>query len=113
VTNRSKDKGTAWESRVVEHLRLWGWPHAERRALNGNLDKGDVSGLPGVCIEAKAQTRLEIPAWLRELDAEVLNSAASVGFLWIKQRGKTGAHDGIVVMRPDQALSLLREAGYQ
>jgi Holliday junction resolvase len=51
--SKSKDKGTAAEREVVRYLQTW-WPAAERRALSGNKDKGDVAGIPGVCIEIKA-----------------------------------------------------------
>ena len=46
--NTSRRKGTAWESALVDYLIGKGWPHAERRALNGCNDKGDIAGLPGV-----------------------------------------------------------------
>jgi hypothetical protein len=45
---RSKDKGTAAESLVVKYLQSTYWPHAERRALSGGLDKGDITGTPGL-----------------------------------------------------------------
>lgn len=109
--NRSKRKGTAWESAVVAYLRTW-WPNAERRALSGSADQGDVAGVIGVCIEAKAATSRDLPAWLRELDAEVINSQADVGALWCKSVGAASAESGIVVMRPAQFVALLKEAGY-
>jgi hypothetical protein len=46
--SKSRAKGTSWESAIVTYLIEQGWPHAERRALAGALDKGDITGLPGV-----------------------------------------------------------------
>lgn len=50
----SRAKGTSWETSIVRYLRDQGWPHAERRALRGSNDCGDVAGVPLVCIEAKS-----------------------------------------------------------
>ncbi len=41
--SKSKQKGTAAETAVVKYLKANGFPKAERRALQGNLDKGDIS----------------------------------------------------------------------
>lgn len=49
MTNPSKARGTAAETAVVRYLRRW-WPNVERRALAGNADKGDLTGIPGVTI---------------------------------------------------------------
>ena len=118
MTNRSKAIGTAWENAVVDYLRDHGRPFVERRAQNGINDRGDITGLPAVVIEAKAAKSLSIGAWLKELDAEIANDKArskddlTTGALWIKTRGKTSAGDGYIVMRPDVWLDLLKEAGY-
>ena len=110
--SRSKDKGTRHETSIVNALRERGRPHVERRSLNGANDRGDIAGIVGVVIEAKAAARLAIPAWLRELDAEIANDNASTGALWCKQVGKADAIDGFIVMRPTTWLRLLAEAGY-
>ena len=111
MSNPSKRKGTAWESAIVTYLRTW-WPFTERRALSGAADQGDIAGIVGVCIEAKASTRWEIPAWLRELDVEIANSQADVGALWCKSINKAQVEDGFIVMRPAQFVALLKQAGY-
>lgn len=53
MVNRPKDKGTWAETRVTEFLRDNGWPYAERRALAGVTDKGDITGCPGLVFEVK------------------------------------------------------------
>jgi len=110
--NRSRDKGTAWETAIVNYLKSCGWPHAERRALNGNQDRGDITGIPGTCIEAKAANRLELAQWMKELEAEKRNANATVGVCWIKRRGKTSPGDAYVVMDGHQFVQLLKEAGW-
>jgi hypothetical protein len=66
VTNRSKQRGTSWESAVVAYLQQCGWPHAERRVLHGSQDKGDVLGVPGLVIECKSAARIELAQWVTE-----------------------------------------------
>lgn len=66
----SKAKGTRWESAIVFFLHLAGWSQAERRTLNGAKDKGDISGIPGVVIEAKNQNRLSLAEWVDEAERE-------------------------------------------
>ena len=60
MTNRSRDKGTSWETQVVRFLQEHGWPLAERRARRGTRDAGDVAGVAGVCIEVKAEKRITL-----------------------------------------------------
>lgn len=110
--SRSKDKGTRWESALVEALRRHGAPGAERRALAGVADKGDLAGVVGVVIEAKAENRHDLPGWLRELVAEMNNDGADIGLVWAKAVGKTSPLDGYVILPPIVALRLLSRAGY-
>lgn len=84
---RPKDKGTAAESMVVSYLQRTHWPHAERRALSGGLDKGDITGTPGLAWEVKAAKTLCVPAWLRETETERVNAKADYATLVIKPQG--------------------------
>lgn len=112
MTNTARSRGTAWNTAIVDYLIQQGWPHAERRALNGNQDKGDVSGVIGVMIEAKAEKRLSLAEYIEETLVEQANAGARVGVAWIKRRGKASAGDGYVVMTGAQFTELLKEAGY-
>ena len=109
---RSRAKGTSWESEIVRFLQSAGWPHAERRALNGSKDRGDITGIPGVCVEAKSASRIEMAEWLKEMLTEKTNANADVGALWIKRRGKGSAGDAYVIMDGHQFVQLLKEAGW-
>ncbi len=110
--NKSKARGTSWESAIVDFLRGRGFPHAERRALQGNLDRGDIAGAPGVVIEAKSCARLDLAGWLDEAEVERANDRADLGVVWFKRRGKTSAGKGYVLMDGDTFTWLLRSAGY-
>lgn len=110
--NRNKQRGTAWESAIVQFLRDNGVPHAERRALCGNKDRGDVAGIPGVCLEAKAAKELRLAAWVDEAEAERANDGADIGVVWVKRKGKTCPGSGYAVLSGAQLVRLLQAAGY-
>lgn len=111
--SRNKAKGTSAETAVVNYLIARGYVHAERRALAGVNDKGDVAGLPGVCIEVKAHKTYSIPAWLKELAVEKVNAKATVGFLVVKPVGVGLTNTGAwwAIMPLEQAVDLLDKAG--
>lgn len=108
----AKAKGTRWESKIVEFLQMCGWPHVERRTLNGAKDKGDIAGIPGVVIEAKNQSRTTLAEWVDEAVYEGKNARADVSAVWMHRRGRSDAGDGYVVMTGQQFAKLLKEAGY-
>lgn len=110
--SRSKDKGTAWETETVRVLRQHGAPQAERRALHGVADRGDVAGIVGVVIEDKAEAHQDLAGWTAELVAEMTNDGADIGLVWAKRVGRTAGLDGYVLMPPIVALRLLARAGY-
>jgi hypothetical protein len=113
MANRSRDKGTSWETQLVRFLQEHGWIHAERRARRGIKDAGDVSGVVGVCIEAKAEKRITLSEYLDETEAEKANANAAVGVTWIKRPRKTSPGDAYVLMSGVQFVELLKAAGYQ
>jgi len=93
MSARPKDIGTAAESAVVRYLQANGFPNAERRALRGAYDCGDVTGIPGVVIEvkggaaAKRASDGQVTAWLEETDVERRNARADVGILVMQRPG--------------------------
>lgn len=109
---RSGKIGTAWESKIVEALIEGGWPYVERRRLSGNKDRGDIAGIPGIVIEAKAAKTFTLAGWLDEAHTERDNDDADLGFVWFKRRGKASAADGFVLMDGHTVMMLLTAAGY-
>jgi hypothetical protein len=105
----AKKKGTAAETAVVTYLRAMGFAQAERRTLNGNKDRGDIAGLPGIVIEVKNCARQELAAWVQEAELERDNDNASLGAVWHKLRGKAHPADWFVTMSGEQFVHLLRE----
>ncbi len=88
MVNKSRIKGTLAETAVVNYLQVNGFPYAERRSLNGAMDRGDVAGCPGLCFEVKyAGLTPKIGPWLEETGIERLNSGADYGILVVKPLG--------------------------
>lgn len=97
--NAAKDKGTQAETAVVNYLRPNGFPEAERRALRGTRDAGDVAGILAVVIEVKNHAdRQRLAEWMAELAAEMEEAGAEVGAVWHKRRGKGSPADWYVTM---------------
>jgi hypothetical protein len=109
--NAPKKKGTAWESDIVRFLKENGVPYAERRALGGTEDRGDIAGIPGIVIEAKSGA-LHLAAWVAEAEAERVNDGADFGIVWAKRPGKASPADGYAIMTGATLIGLLRAAGY-
>lgn len=90
---RPRDIGTVAESAVVTYLRPHGWPYAERRALAGAWDLGDITGTPGIVWEVKGGRTAEtasdglISDWLEETERERANAKAFYGILVTKRAG--------------------------
>jgi hypothetical protein len=93
ASRRPRDIGTATESAVVRYLRTAGFPHAERRALRGALDAGDITGTPGVVWECKGGMAAKTASdgltqlWLDETMRQVANAGADVGILVVQRAG--------------------------
>jgi hypothetical protein len=71
---KSQRIGAAWEAAVMYHLRSGGLD-VEQLHMRGTHDEGDlVVRYPDdqyLIIEAKAEVRIDLPAYLRELTREV------------------------------------------
>lgn len=113
MVNRSKQKGTLAESGITKALVEEGWLHAERRALAGAADKGDINlgGFP-VVIESKNCATISIGAWLKEVAAEKKNANAELGVCWFKLRGKGDPRDWAVVMSGAEFMEILKKLGF-
>ena len=98
MTSPQKRKGSAAELSVAKWLREWGWLNAERSRAGWQDDRGDIEGVPGVCIEVKNQKQFDIPGWLEELRVEMENADAWTGTLIVKRRGSPDVDDWYAIM---------------
>jgi Holliday junction resolvase len=107
--SQAKTKGTAAETAVIMYLRDHGFPDAERRALNGTQDRGDVAGVAGVCIEVKNQREFDLAQWLDEALREGRMAKAPVTVVWHKRRNKGSAGEWYVTMTGEQFTRLIHD----
>lgn len=120
VGNRNKAKGTAFETLIKNYLVDKGFKKARRAVLEGGQDKGDIHGIQHreserqVCIQCKNQRSFDLSGWLNATveQAERLNKA--VPALVVKRPGKgdKAVGESYAVMRLDDLIELLVEAGY-
>lgn len=79
--SRQKQKGTAFESAIVEYLKDKLCDETiERRALNGTCDRGDISGVTfcghRMVLECKNEARMRLAEYMREAETEAHNDSA-------------------------------------
>ena len=86
-------KGPWMEARTVEYLnRAFHTDTIERRVMGGANDRGDVAGLywhgkPFV-LEIKNRNRVELAAWMGELEAECGNADTDMGAVVFHRKGR-------------------------
>src|SRR5580698_1111493 len=107
MANPSKRKGSAWESAVVEYLKVSGFPYAERRVQRGSVDAGDIAGVPGFMGECKAEKTITLSAYMDEVRVQKQNAHAAVGAAIIKRRSHS-VERAYVVLELKDFLDLLR-----
>lgn len=95
-TNRSKAKGTAWESAVVAYLREHHNPGARRNVQMGARDIGDIDGYYLHALEAKAEKTITLADYIAQANRERIHAGQPFGCAVIKRRMK-GVADGYVV----------------
>jgi len=111
VKKSPKARGTEFESLIVRGFNDTGWPYVERRALTGAVDRGDITGLPGVVVQCKASSRIDLSGWLKEVQQQVTNDQADIGFVVHKRRMHVDPLDQYVTTDLRTIIQLLHEAG--
>lgn len=110
--SKQRAKGTAAETAVVRYLRTHGFPHAERRALHGAHDLGDITGCGPLVLEVKNHSKHDLAGWANELEAEMDNARVDVGAVIAKRRGTTNVGEWYAIMPVEVLAHLLVEAGF-
>lgn len=97
MVNRSKAKGTQFETLVTDFLRLK-FPHARRATLTGNIDRGDVTGVPGLTVQCKNQKSVSLGAWVDASKDQAANACADFAVVVHKRVGKANASEQFATM---------------
>jgi hypothetical protein len=107
VTSPRVARGRKSEEIVATYLAEHGWPSAQRVAAS--LKGADVTGTPGLAIEVKSRTRLELGEWMRQA-----RKREGVPLLVVRLNGMGPAtiEDWPLVIPFGTGVRLLREAGY-
>jgi len=108
MANTAKNKGTAAETAIVDHLKENGFPFAERRTANGSNDRGDINVSPDVVIEVKNCRTMELAGWVDEAIVEGENAGAWLTAVWHKRMRKGQPGDWYVTMDGHMFVALLQ-----
>lgn len=110
MTNPSKQRGTRWESKIVDYLGSEGFD-ASRKPAKGALDEGDigVSQVGWLVIEAKNCMSMQLASWVDEAEVEAQRVHLSArGVVWHHRKGKGSPADGYVSMSGATFVEILR-----
>jgi hypothetical protein len=110
MSSAAKAKGSGAERDVVAYLKENGFQYADRRLAGATLDKGDISGIPGVTIEIKNHATMKLSEWTEELIVEMANDKAWTGVVWHKRKGRGSPGDWYCTMPAHVWIDLLRRA---
>lgn len=110
--SKQRQKGTSFETAVVNWLKTNGFPYAERRALHGTNDKGDITGTGPLVWECKNHKSLSLSEWIIETEEERQNADADYGILVAKRRGYGDPADQYAILPLTRLVALLKAAGY-
>jgi len=116
MSTPAKRKGSKAEADAVKWLKVNGFPYADRRIAGAQLDKGDISGVNGVTIEVKNHVRMDLSAWIKELEIEMIkeleiemkNDNAWTGTVLHKRKGKSDVGEWYCSMPASVWLALIR-----
>lgn len=105
--NRPKIAGTRFERAVCDYLEPW-FPHVERQCLRGANDRGDLLGIPGWCLELKAERSLDATTALKEAQVAARHAGARWCAAILKRRSKP-IGEALVVMTLRQWADLVAD----
>lgn len=109
MTSAERRKGSRFELDVADFCRRNGHPYVERAYGAGRPDdRGDLTGLPGWCLELKNHRSLDLGGWMTEAEAERVNSRAEFAAVIAKRRNHP-VGDAYVVMSLSTFCAILAE----
>jgi hypothetical protein len=108
MSSAAKAKGSQAERDVVKWLKEW-FPYVDRRLAGATLDKGDISGIPGVTIEIKNHAKMDLAGWIEELIVEMTNDNAWTGVVIHKRKGRGRPAEWYATMPAQVWVDLLRK----
>lgn len=123
--NAAKQKGTAFETLVLTYMRDKGFNRVYRPATKGIYDTGDINGitrtngrLKQAILQCKNQKTFKLSEWLNDAvtqagQMEVGGDAIPIVVAKRPRIGEKSLGETYALLRLDDLISLLREAGYE
>ena len=105
-----KHRGYRTQRVAAEHLAANGFPHAEH--VGAGRAGSDITGCVGIDWEVKARRNLDLPALMRQLDERAQDGVLGLGLIRPDGMGEASVGRWPVVLCFDDAIALLRAAGY-
>jgi hypothetical protein len=110
MPNSSKRKGDRYELEAAKLLAdLTGWPVERKLGAGRKEDCGDLYGLPDCCVQVKAYPS-DLTRSIRETLAELPRQHANARTTFAMGMVRRPGGRWMVVMTPEQAVTLLHEA---
>jgi hypothetical protein len=110
VSQSRKHRGYRTQRVVAERFAANGFPHAE--PVGAGRAGTDIVGLVGIDVEVKARRGLNIKALMDQLNERAEAGVLGIGVLRPDGMGEANVGKWPVVMCLDDAIALLRAAGY-
>jgi hypothetical protein len=110
VSQHRKHRGYRSQRVVAERFAAHGFPHAE--PVGAGRAGTDIVGLVGIDVEVKARRGLNITALMKQLNERAADGVLGIGVIRPDGMGEASIGMWPVVMCLDDAIALLRAAGY-
>ena len=110
MSQSRKHRGYRTQRVVAERFAAHGFPHAE--PVGAGRAGSDILGLVGIDVEVKARRGLNIKALMDQLNERAEAGVLGIGVLRPDGMGEANVGKWPVVMCLDDAIALLRAAGY-
>lgn len=110
MSQARKHRGYRTQRVVAERFAAQGFPHAE--PVGAGRAGSDIVGLVGIDVEVKARRGLNIKALMTQLDERAAEGVLGIGVLRPDGMGEASVGKWPVVMCLDDAIAVLRAAGY-
>ncbi len=110
MSQARKHRGYRSQRVVAERFADNGFPHAE--PVGAGRAGSDIVGLVGIDVEVKARRDLNLVGLMKQLDARAKDGVLGIGVVRPDGMGETSVGMWPAVMCLDDAIALLRAAGY-
>jgi hypothetical protein len=110
VSQARKHRGYRTQKVGADYLSVNGFPYAE--STGAGRSGTDITGTPGIDWEVKARTGFNPSAVMTQLKERSKEGVLGVALLRLNGQGEKSVPDWLTIVRFEDLVNLLREAGY-